>query len=48
MECQPGEEMPVDFCLGAPIEQSDDGKMRRSWVLRAVLELLAQGATAKR
>ena len=33
IECQPGEEMQVDFGLGAPIEQ-DDGKMRRSWVLR--------------
>ena len=21
MECQPGEEMQVDFCLGAPIEK---------------------------
>ena len=33
---QPGEEMQVDFGLGAPIEQGD-GKTRRSWVLRAVL-----------
>ena len=36
MECQPGEEMQVDFCLGAPIE-GEEGKRRRSWVLRAVL-----------
>ena len=36
MECQLGEEMQVDFCLGAPIE-GEDGKRRRSWVLRAVL-----------
>jgi transposase len=36
IECQPGEEMQVDFGLGAPIEQ-DDGKTRRSWVLRVVL-----------
>ena len=36
MECQPGEEMHVDFCLGAPIEDVE-GKSRRSWVLRVVL-----------
>jgi len=36
IECQPGEEMQVDFGLGAPIEQSA-GKTRRSWVLRVVL-----------
>lgn len=36
MECQPGEEMQVDFGLGAPI---DDGKggTRRTWVFRVVL-----------
>ena len=42
IECQPGEEMQVDFGLGAPIEQ-DDGKMRRSWVLRAVLSYSRKG-----
>ena len=36
VECQPGEEMRVDFGLGAPIAQ-DDGKTRRDWVLRVVL-----------
>jgi transposase len=36
IECEPGEEMQVDFGLGAPIEQSD-GKTRRSWVLRVLL-----------
>ena len=36
MECQPGEEMQVDFGLGAPIEHGD-GKTRRSWVLRVIL-----------
>jgi len=36
MECEPGEEMQVDFGLGAPLE-SGEGKSRRSWVLRAVL-----------
>ena len=39
IECQPGEEMQVDFGLGAPIEQSA-GKTRRSWVLRVVLSYL--------
>jgi len=36
LECQPGEELQLDFGLGAPI---DDGqsKRRRSWVLRMVL-----------
>ena len=42
IECQPGEEMQVDFGLGAPIEQSD-GKRRRSWVLRAVLSYSRKG-----
>ena len=42
MECQPGEEMQVDFCLGAPIEQ-EGGKRRRSWVLRAVLSYSRKG-----
>ena len=42
IECQPGEEMQVDFGLGAPIEH-DDGKMRRSWVLRAVLSYSRKG-----
>ena len=42
IECQPGEEMQVDFGLGAPIEQ-DDGKTRRSWVLRAVLSYSRKG-----
>ena len=37
MEGEPGEEMQVDFGLGAPIEQDGGGKTRRSWVLRAVL-----------
>ena len=42
IECQPGEEMQVDFGLGAPIEH-DDGKIRRSWVLRAVLSYSRKG-----
>ena len=37
MEGEPGEEMQVDFGLGAPIEKDGGGKTRRSWVLRAVL-----------
>ena len=42
IECDPGEEMQVDFGLGAPIEQSD-GRSRRSWVLRAVLSYSRKG-----
>jgi transposase len=42
LECQPGEELQLDFGLGAPI---DDGqaKMRRSWVLRLVLSYSRKG-----
>ena len=36
VESQPGEEMQVDFGLGAPIEIGP-GKTRRSWVFRVVL-----------
>jgi len=36
VESQPGEEMQVDFGLGAPIEIGE-GKTRRSWVFRVVL-----------
>jgi transposase len=36
LECQPGEEVQLDFGLGAPIE-TGQGKSRRSWVLRMVL-----------
>lgn len=42
MECRPGEEMQVDFGLGAWIEEAD-GKRRRSWVLRAVLSYSRKG-----
>jgi transposase len=42
MECQPGEEMQVDFGLGAWIEQDNGGK-RRSWVFRAVLSYSRKG-----
>lgn len=42
MECEPGEEMQVDFGLGAMIEGAD-GKKRRSWVLRAVLSYSRKG-----
>jgi len=35
IECQPGEELQVDFGLGAPI--CDGGKTRRTWLFRAVL-----------
>ena len=43
MECQPGEEMQVDFGLGAPIEDGPGGKSRRSWVLRVVLSYSRKG-----
>jgi transposase len=42
MECQPGEEMQVDFGLGAPIKEQG-GKTRRSWVLRVVLSYSRKG-----
>jgi hypothetical protein len=42
LECQPAEELQLDFGLGAPI---DDGqaKARRSWVLRLVLSYSRKG-----
>jgi len=43
MECQPGEEVQVDFGLGAPIEDGPGGKSRRSWVFRAVLSYSRKG-----
>ena len=36
LECQPGEEVQLDFGLGAPID-TGQSKTRRSWVLRMVL-----------
>jgi transposase len=42
LECQPGEELQLDFGLGAPIQQPD-GKTRRSWVLRMVLSYSRKG-----
>jgi transposase len=42
MECQPGEEMQIDFGVGAPLEQGQ-GKARRCWVLRAVLSYSRKG-----
>jgi transposase len=42
MECQPGEEMQVDFGLGAMLVGAD-GKRKRSWVLRAVLSHSRKG-----
>jgi transposase len=36
LECQPGEELQLDFGLGAPIKEGQD-KARRTWVLRMVL-----------
>ena len=42
LECQPGEELQLDFCLGAPIDDGQ-GKRRRSWVLRMVLSYSRKG-----
>lgn len=42
VECEPGEEMQVDFGLGAMIEEAG-GKRRRSWVFRAVLGYSRKG-----
>lgn len=35
LECQPGEELQLDFGLGASIDEGQ-GKTRRSWILRLV------------
>src|SRR6201994_4036693 len=42
LECQPGEEVQLDFGLGAPIDEGE-GKARRSWVLRMVLSYSRKG-----
>jgi transposase len=42
MECQPGEEMQVDFGLGAMIEE-EGGRARRSWVFRVILSYSRKG-----
>jgi transposase len=36
IECQPGEELQVDFGLGAPLLEPS-GKTRRTWLFRAIL-----------
>jgi transposase len=42
MECEPGEEMQVDFGLGAPLVEPG-GKTRRTWLFRAVLSYSRKG-----
>jgi transposase len=42
LECQPGEELQLDFGLGAPLDDGQ-GKTRRSWVLRLVLSYSRKG-----
>ncbi len=42
VECQPGEELQLDFGLGAPLDDPQ-GKTRRSWVLRMVLSYSRKG-----
>ena len=42
IECQPGEEMQVDFGLGAPLVGTG-GKTRRTWLFRAILSHSRKG-----
>ena len=42
VECQPEEELQVDFGLGAPIVEAG-GKTRRTWLFRAVLSYSRKG-----
>ena len=42
IECAPGEELQVDFGLGAPLVESG-GKTRRTWLFRAVLSHSRKG-----
>jgi transposase len=42
LECQPGEELQLDFGLGAPIDGGQN-KRRRTWVLRLVLSYSRKG-----
>lgn len=42
VEAQPGEEMQVDFGLGAPVVEGE-GKGRRTWVFRSVLSHSRKG-----
>lgn len=42
VEAQPGEEMQVDFGLGAPVA-GEDGQVRRTWVFRSVLSHSRKG-----
>lgn len=43
MECEPGEEMQVDFGLGVPIHESEGARPRKCWVFRAVLSYSRKG-----
>ncbi len=42
VEAQPGEEMQVDFGLGAPVA-GEDGTVRRTWVFRSILSHSRKG-----
>jgi transposase len=42
IECEPGEELQVDFGLGAPLVEPG-GKTRRTWLFRAVLSYSRKG-----
>jgi transposase len=43
MECDPGDEMQIDFGLGAPLHEQSGKRPRRSWVFRAVLSYSRKG-----
>jgi len=43
IECAPGEELQVDFGLGAPLVGTGGGKTRRTWLFRAVLSHSRKG-----
>ena len=43
IEVEPGEEMQVDFGVGAPVFDTPNGKGRRTWVLRVILSYSRKG-----
>jgi len=43
LECRPGEEMQVDFGLGAPIHDGEGKRPRRTWVFRVILSYSRKG-----
>ena len=43
IEVEPGEEVQIDFGLGAPVFDTPEGKGRRTWVLRVILSYSRKG-----